>query len=183
MFLRITSGDLKGHRVKVVDPAIRPTKEKVRAALFNILFSLCDLEGTLFYDMFAGTGAVGIEAISRGAAYAFFTEWDRRRARHLETEIAALGLSGRAQVVCTDAFSVKAAGLLPRPADIVFIDPPYAERDRLTLLVARVVGEGIVAANGIVIVESDCPMLESIAGWAKKEKRYGDTWLSFFRHP
>jgi len=180
MFLRITAGDLKGRRIRVVDTAIRPTEEKVRAALFNTLFSLRYLDGTLFYDMFAGSGAVGIEALSRGAAHVLFTERDRRRAHHLEEQIALLDLSNRAQVVCADAFSAKIAVLLPHPADIIFIDPPYVERERLVPLVTRAINEGIIASNGIVIVESDIPLPEMIAGWGRKEKRYGDTRLSFF---
>ncbi len=69
MFLRITAGSFKGRKIPLADEAIRPTEEKVRAALFNTLFALRDLEGTLFYDLFAGSGAVGIAAVSRGGVF------------------------------------------------------------------------------------------------------------------
>ncbi len=180
MFLRITAGSLKGRRVSTADEMVRPTEEKVRAALFNTLYALRDIAGSLFYDMFAGSGAVGIEAVSRGAAEAVFTERDRRRARFLEGQIAVLGLSDRARVVCADAFSPRAREILPRPADIVFIDPPYEERARLEPLVARCIEDSLVAPDGVVIVESDILLPEEILGFVNKRKRYGGTHLSFF---
>ncbi len=180
MFLRITAGFLRGRKIPLADEAIRPTEEKVRAALFNTLFALRDLDGALFYDLFAGSGAVGIEAISRGAAEVVFTERDRKRVRFLDERLSALGIADRARVVCADAFSSRIKEILPRPADIVFIDPPYAERERLMPLAAQCIREQIVAPEGVLIIESDCPLPDDVEGWQKKEKRYGDTYLSFF---
>ncbi len=180
MFLRITAGTLKGRRIAIADNAFRPTEEKVRAALFNTLFALRDLEGTLFFDMFAGSGAVGIEAISRGADQAIFTERNSQRARFLTNQLATLGVAARARVFCADAFSVQTRAFLPRAADIVFIDPPYEERSRLSFLAAQCIQEAIVSPDGILIIESDSELPPEIEGWQKREKRYGDTYLSFF---
>jgi len=180
MCLRITAGSFKARKIPLADEAIRPTEEKVRAALFNTLFALRDLEGTLFYDLFAGSGAVGIEAVSRGAAQVIFTERDRKRARFLEGQLSALGIADRARVFCADAFSARVKEFLPRPADIIFIDPPYAERERLMPLAAQCIREHLVAPDGILIVESDGALPDEVEGWQKKEKRYGGTYLSFF---
>jgi 16S rRNA (guanine966-N2)-methyltransferase len=118
--MRIIGGEFRSRRLKAVPgDRVRPTPDRLRESLFNILAPI--IEGKTFLDAYAGTGAVGIEALSRGAARAIFIEKHRGAAEILEDNLAALGVQKRAQVL---RGSVQL--LLPRyPADIVFLDPPY----------------------------------------------------------
>jgi len=98
---------------------VRPTSDKMRETLFNILGS--QIEGVVFLDAFAGTGAVGIEALSRGARHAVFIEKDRNAANLIKSNLAALGIGARARVIQGSA----ALYLEKIDAEMVFIDPPY----------------------------------------------------------
>ncbi|HOW51457.1 MAG TPA: 16S rRNA (guanine(966)-N(2))-methyltransferase RsmD [bacterium] len=180
MFLRITAGRLKGRRLTVPDTTLRPTEEKVRAALFNTLFAMKEFEGALFLDLFAGSGAVGIEALSRGCARTIFVDRDRRMLAHLQQQLALLDVAATAEMICADSFTATLKEKLSERVDIIFIDPPYDDRDRIPELVRRCIEEGIVADHGVIVTESDTAMPEQIAGWGRKEKRYGGTFLSFY---
>ncbi len=180
MFLRITAGRLKGRRLTVPDTTLRPTEEKVRAALFNTLYALKEFEGTLFLDLFAGSGAIGIEALSRGCRRALFVDRDRRTLAHLQEQLALLDVAAAAETVCADSFTATLKEKLPERADMIFIDPPYGDRERIPGLVRRCIEEKIVTERGVIVTESDGAMPEEIAGWGRKEKRYGDTFLSFY---
>jgi len=180
MFLRITAGSLKGRRLTVPDTTLRPTEEKVRAALFNTLFAMKEFEGALFLDLFAGSGAVGIEALSRGCHRSLFVDRDRRTIAHLQRQLALLDLAATAEAICADSFTATLKEKLSERADMIFIDPPYDDRERLPGLVRRCIEEGIVADRGVIVIESDMAMPEEIAGWGRKEKRYGGTFLSFY---
>jgi 16S rRNA (guanine966-N2)-methyltransferase len=121
--LRIIAGRLRGSRIAVADrPGLRPTPDRVRETLFNWLAPV--IEGARCLDLFAGTGALGIEALSRGAESCTFVESDRELARRIEDDLARLH-AGDARVVATDAESLLASAP-PQPFDIVFLDPPFA---------------------------------------------------------
>ena len=123
---RIIGGVAGGRRIAVPPRGTRPTTDRVRESLFNVVTARRDIEGMSVLDLYAGSGALGLEALSRGAASALFVESDRRAAAVLERNIATLGLSGatlrRGQVT-----AVLAAGAAApvAPADLVLADPPY----------------------------------------------------------
>lgn len=148
---RIVAGAAKGRRLVVPPHGTRPTSERAREALFNSLRSLLDLDGARVLDLFAGSGAVGLEALSRGAASVTLVESDRAAAETLRRNVAAVGLPGAA-IVRRDA----AAYLDGPPAteyDLVFADPPYAlAEEDLARLLGRL-AQGWLGADAVVVVE------------------------------
>lgn len=147
----------------------RPTTDKVRESLFNALESRGEIEGRAVLDLFAGSGALGIEALSRGARHCTFVERDRRAVEALRTNIEQLGLGDRSAVVVADVMA-RLPGL-PR-TDLALADPPYAFTSWEALL-AGVDAEQVVA-------ESDHP-LEPTPCWAvQRVRRYGRTWVTWF---
>src|SRR5580692_5974821 len=118
--MRVIAGEFRSRRLKSL-PGLntRPTPDRLRETLFNVLAS--SVSDGVFMDIYAGTGAVGIEALSRGARRAIFIENNRAAVEVIRDNLAALGLEGRAEV-----FTAKAATVLERArADIAFLDPPY----------------------------------------------------------
>jgi 16S rRNA (guanine966-N2)-methyltransferase len=159
----------------------RPTTDRVRESLFNVLDARVELTGAAVLDLYAGSGALGLEALSRGAVSAVFVESDRRAAAVIESNTAALGAVG-AVVRCGSVASVLASDA-DRPFDLVFADPPYevSSADVEAVLSALVAG-GWVAAGAIAVVERprSAPPLAWPAGWtADRARRYGDTRLEF----
>lgn len=169
--MRVVAGDLRGRRIESpTGDATRPTTDKVREAVFNALVSLGAVEGARVLDLFAGTGAMGIEALSRGAAHCTFVENDRAALAVLRTNIDKLGVGQRSTVVSGDAASALVGG---HTADIVIVDPPYGFADW-----------GRVLANvgdALVIIESGAPVSVP-GGWeCLRERRYGRTNVAFLR--
>ncbi len=123
--VRIVGGDLRRRRIQTPAGAetTRPYPERVREAVFNLLRG--HTQGEMVADVFSGTGSMGIEALSRGASRCVFYEKDRSVARLLKENLAELGLEDRADVVMGDALGVSAIARAPRPAHLVFFDPPY----------------------------------------------------------
>jgi len=122
---RIIAGTVGGRRIAVPPSGTRPTSDRVREALFSALQAGPGLAGAAVLDLCAGSGALGIEALSRGAEYALFVESDRRAAGTLRANLADLGLAGVATLRVASAGAVL-AGPAPRAFDLVLIDPPYA---------------------------------------------------------
>ncbi|HEX4251390.1 MAG TPA: 16S rRNA (guanine(966)-N(2))-methyltransferase RsmD [Pseudonocardia sp.] len=122
---RIIAGTVGGRRIAVPPSGTRPTSDRVREALFSALQAGPGLVGASVLDLCAGSGALGIESLSRGAAHALFVESDRRAAATLRANLADLGLAGVATLKVASAGSVL-AGPAPRAFDVVLIDPPYA---------------------------------------------------------
>ena len=122
---RIIAGTVGGRRIAVPPSGTRPTSDRVREALFSALQAGPGLAGASVLDLCAGSGALGIEALSRGAAHALFVESDRRAAGTLRANLADLGLAGVAELRVATAGAVL-AGPAPRAFDVVLIDPPYA---------------------------------------------------------
>jgi 16S rRNA (guanine966-N2)-methyltransferase len=166
--MRVVAGELGGRRLVAPDgTSTRPTTDRVREAIFNSLGSAGVLEGAIVVDLFAGSGAIGIEALSRGAERCVFVERDRKALRALEENLDALDLHDRSRVIVADAATAAAA----LDADIVFADPPYGFDDWSDLL-ARVMGDFVVAESGAEIVPP--------AGWTVlRSKRYGRTRVTF----
>jgi 16S rRNA (guanine966-N2)-methyltransferase len=150
--VRIVAGLAKGRRLAAPAGATRPTSDRAREAMFSTLAHLVDLDGARVLDLFAGTGAVGLEALSRGAALAVLVEADRAAAEVLRRNADTVGLPG-ARIVRRPVVAVLAEPP-DEPFDVVFADPPYALDDTaLADLLAAVAGNGWLADGGVVVVE------------------------------
>jgi 16S rRNA (guanine966-N2)-methyltransferase len=163
--LRIVAGNWRGRRLPVVDAdGLRPTAERVRETLFNWLMHT--IAGKRCLDLFAGTGALGLEALSRGARSCIFVERDRRAARALRENVRTLDAAG-AEVIEADAQRVIDT-LEPGRVDLVFLDPPFADAD-LTRLCRRLVESGILAPDARVYLEMprDAADIELPDGWRR----------------
>ena len=170
----MVSGELRGRRIEA-PPGIdtRPTTDKVREAVFNALNSLDLVRDATVADLYAGSGALGIEALSRGASHCTFIERDRTALRTLRDNVAELGLDDRSKVVPGDAMVLGTS----LDVDLVLADPPYDFDDWPDLLNATK-APFVVAEAGHPLDRLD-PV--SIPGWeAIRTKRYGRTWITFF---
>ena len=124
--MRVVGGALGGRRLVAPEPgsdSTRPTSDRAREAIFNMLVSVQAVVGVTVTDLFAGTGALGIEALSRGAAHATFVDSDPAACRIINANLAGLGLAERAAVSRSDVESYLATH--PDPVDLAFADPPY----------------------------------------------------------
>jgi 16S rRNA (guanine966-N2)-methyltransferase len=165
------AGELRGRRIES-PPGLdtRPTTDKVREAVFNALVSRDLVRDARVADVFAGTGALGIEALSRGAAHCTFVERDRNVVRYLRTNLEQLGLESRSRVVAGEALSQAAA----LDVDIVLADPPY-EFDDWTRFLSALQAPFVVAEAGRPLDRLE------VTGWQPtRSKRYGRTWITFF---
>ncbi|SDD34146.1 16S rRNA (guanine(966)-N(2))-methyltransferase RsmD [Glycomyces harbinensis] len=179
---RIIAGSLKGRRLSTPPgDRTRPTSDRVREALFNSLAPGGDLDGLRFADLYAGSGAVGLEALSRGASAALFVESHVLTAKLLRKNIADLGAAG-AEVICAPV--EKALQSEPAlPFDIVFADPPYAVTDaEIGDLLESLVAQGWLAPDADVVVERggkdpSVPWPAQIA--EDRVRRYGGTALCY----
>jgi 16S rRNA (guanine966-N2)-methyltransferase len=177
--LRIIGGSLRGSRLAVADvPGLRPTPDRVRETLFNWLMPVID--GARCLDLFAGTGALGIEALSRGAAWVDFVESDATLARELKQNLVRLK-----QVQCSvqtgNALTVLATAP-PQPSDIVFIDPPVAAD--LWAASARALEDGgWLRAPAFVYVEAPAHATPALpAGWTlHREAAAGAVRFALYR--
>ena len=155
----------------------RPTTDRVRESVFNVLAARLDFDGIAVVDLYAGSGALGLEALSRGAGSVLFVEQDRRAADVISANIAAVGLPG-ARVRRGSVAAVLAAGP-GAPVDLVFADPPYElPAAEVESMLALLESAGWVSAGSVVVVERPAagPSLSWPPGWqAWPQRRYGDT--------
>ncbi|HIC96351.1 TPA: 16S rRNA (guanine(966)-N(2))-methyltransferase RsmD [Candidatus Bipolaricaulota bacterium] len=183
--MRVTGGVKGGERLlELQDERIRPMRDQVRAALFNIIREF--VPESRFLDLFAGTGAVGIEALSRGAKEATFVDHLPEAVRLIKMNLAKLGLTGRARVYRLDVFEAVARfERRGREYDLIFLGPPYGlGLGHKTL--ERLGDSGIVAEDGLVIAEvfkkEQAEMEERYGRLALSlERRYGDNLILFYR--
>lgn len=174
--MRVVAGSAKGRRLVAPEGVdTRPTSDRVREAVCNALASLGALGGAEVLDLFAGSGALGIEALSRGAARCTFVERSRRALAALRQNLAATGLTDRAEVVPAEALPWLASlGTPPaRHFDVAFLDPPYAFNGWTRLLADL--------PAGLAVVESDREVAVPAPWYAVRVKRYGGTVVSFAR--
>lgn len=179
--VRIVGGALKGRRLRVFDRGVRPTSERTREAIFDILGPET-VEGASVLDLYAGTGALGIEALSRGARTADFVEGDRGVARRLVENIGLLGLADRARVRVADLDRAALPPGLAGPWRLVFLDPPYAG-DTGQRWVASLAAAQCFEPGALVVYERRkgpaVPL--SAALTLATERTYGDTTVAFYR--
>ncbi len=157
----------------------RPTTDRVRESLFNVLSARMDLGGATVLDLYAGSGALGLEALSRGAAAAVFVESDQRAAAVIGQNIKTLGVAG-ATLRRGAVASVLAAGT-DRPVDLVLADPPYdVDAVDVEKVLSELTARGWAKAGTVVVVEraASGPPLRWPVGWEVwPERKYGDTRL------
>ena len=177
--MRVVAGEARGRPLR--SPAgetTRPTADRVREALFNALFSRGPIAGLRVADLYAGSGALGIEALSRGADEAWFVESDREAVAVIEQNLETLGFSDRARVLRQTV--EQSMGALPGDLDVVLVDPPYAFDGWVDLL--TLIGP-LTGHDAVVVIESDRPV-PLPPGWEKvRERTYGGTVITFTAPP
>jgi 16S rRNA (guanine966-N2)-methyltransferase len=180
--MRVIAGKYKGRILKTVpDNSVRPATDKVRGAIFNVMQSRIDWSAAVVLDLFAGSGSVGIEALSRGAKKVVFVENNRAAMKFLTGNLESIGAAGDAQIVQGDVFHFLKSAY--RTYDVVFADPPY-ELETLAALPNTIFHSNVVSADGYLIIEHPTRFaFQSGSDWEPTvEKTYGRTTVSFFQH-
>lgn len=182
---RIVAGRFGGRRIEVPASGVRPTSDRVREAIFSTLgHELGTWRGVHVLDLFAGSGGLGLEAVSRGAAAAVFVERDRRVAAVLRRNIVSLGCD-TCDVVVADVRSLPRPAAEQAPAALVLADPPYSTRpERLAPALRRAVVSGWVRPGATFVVETDgghdeAPFPAEVSVTARKD--YGGTRVWYGR--
>lgn len=189
MAMRVQSGDARGRSIKALPtgPDVRPILARIRKSLFDILRPR--IRGVRFLDLFAGTGTVGIEALSNGAAFATFVDASPNSCRMIEKNLAVLGFADRSRVVRGDV--VRDLRIVAgSPFDIIFMGPPYKDDQKrplaLTVPALQAVGDHGLAAVGSIVVgqHHKKESLDGLpAGWEiVRQNHYGDSILTFFKN-
>ena len=184
--MRIIAGSWRGrHLITPADDRIRPTSDRVRGAIFNILTHGVDefvLEGARVIDLFAGTGALGFEALSRGAAHCIFVEKDSAARTLLSRNIALLDFDASCEILAVDAARLGPAGRRP-PCNLAFLDPPYGKGLGERALAALAEGRWLAPGAIIVAEESTGATIAWPAGYEVLDvRRWGDTQAAFARY-
>lgn len=179
--MRIISGELRGRRLTTPkDDRVRPTTDKVKEAIFNIIQQYMD--DSVVIDMFAGTGNLGLEAISRGARKAYFVDKDRRSIALVRDNVNYCKVGERAVILCYDYAA--AVSRIHEKADIIFLDPPYGD-GLYEDCVEKIVENDLLAPGGIIVAEhSAMEMLpEELSGLPMiKCRKYGKICVSIYEN-
>jgi len=186
--VRIVGGEWRGRRIQApAGRASRPTSDRVREAIFDVIGSLCirgetRLQGASVLDLFAGSGALGLEALSRGAGDCTFVENATPAVRALRANLKALGCAPeRARVVCRDArLALRADAGAGSTYTLVLVDAPYAELQHFEADLGHHL-ESLLTADGVAVVESAKGYAVRLPLRVAGSKRYGDTAVTFFR--
>ena len=179
--MRVIAGKAKGHQLKVPKgTAIRPATDLVRGAIFSILETTVS-DWSLVLDLFAGSGAMGIEALSRGAGWVDFVDHEPRCCDIIRQNLEKTKLAAQAHVYCCSV--AKAISFLDKEYNIIIMDPPYSDSS-INSLVARLATSKLVGTNSIVVV-THSPRLRLNSSYAPlnliKERRHGDSCIAVYR--
>ncbi len=183
--MRVVGGRYKGRVIKSMPKRentklLRPTTERVKESVFSILNNY--LEGTKFLDLFAGTGAVGIEALSRGVSKAVFVESDKRFCKLIRENLRRLGVpEERYEVICLDYIdALKKLARRGEVFDFIYADPPY-EKGYYTRVVNMIRRLGLLDRDGLLILEEPKknPFIPEDEEWLVEKRDYGTTTVSF----
>jgi 16S rRNA (guanine966-N2)-methyltransferase len=177
--MRITGGTLRSRRLFSTESAkLRPATDRLRETMFNILGNMIDIEGRTALDLYAGTGSVGFETISRGANKVVFVESDRKIAGVISRNAESLGVSERCDIRLMNA--ARFVSTAEECFDIAYVDPPYAINDRTHEIVGALLKRRLVNAAGIICIEHSrrySPPAELLV----RQKIFGSTFLSFIK--
>ncbi|MDO8491259.1 MAG: 16S rRNA (guanine(966)-N(2))-methyltransferase RsmD [Dehalococcoidia bacterium] len=179
--MRVIAGAAKGHRIKAPrGSSVRPTSDMVRGAIFSMLEAM-GVEWGRVLDLYAGTGAMGIEALSRGAEWLDSVEQDSRNCAVIKDNLEHTGFSEEAKVHCCS--TEKALSFLQEGYDLVFVDPPYADPDLPSALRRLFSSKALTPRSTVVIEHSRRRALEGSYGGfhLTRELRHGDTRVSVYR--
>ena len=186
--MRIIAGTFRSRQLKSLKGmALRPTSDNLRETLFNVLGGL--VVDARFMDLFAGTGAVGIEALSRGASEAIFVEKHPPAVALIKENLESLEIREGARVVASDALKalerlVKEPSAANARIDLLFLDPPYAETEQYKSVLSYLGGANLLAENAVVIAEHQSKLdLPESFGKLRRVRvlRQGDAALTFYR--
>ncbi len=184
MPIRVIAGTAKGRKLKLVPgDSTRPIMDRVKESLFNILGT--GIRGCSFLDLFAGTGSVGIEALSRGAERALFIDNNRLAIRTVHENLEHTRLADRAEVLRTDAFAYLQRQA-PEAFEYIYIAPPQYKGMWKKILLALDENPAHLQPDGVVVVQIDPSEREDVVLKALRmydERTYGRTLLWFFEHP
>jgi 16S rRNA (guanine966-N2)-methyltransferase len=179
--MRITGGIAKGQQLKVPkNDLVRPTTDRVREAIFSILASLTS-HWSRGLDLFAGTGALGIEALSRDAEWVDFVDQQPKSCAVIKQNLYKVGFSQKAHVYCCSV--AKALTFLDSKYDIVFMDPPYSDPS-INHVAMQLANSKVIDDKSLIVIShaSRFPLQQSYDGLSLiKEKRHGDTCISIYR--
>lgn len=181
---RIISGEFRGRRLSVPDTGTRPTTDRVREALFSIVGARVDPNGLRVLDLYAGSGALGLEALSRGAATATFVDDRRRATATITANMTSLGCADRARVVTTTA----AHFLATEPSesfDLAVLDPPYARDGALVAAELERIASEWLSDDGLLVIERDARSTTLRAPDGVEvlvDKTYGETRIQVMRN-
>lgn len=181
MSLRVISGEAKGHILKVPqNTGTRPATDLVRGAIFSMLENLTD-DWSRVLDLFSGSGAMGIEALSRGAGWADFVDRQERCCAIIKQNLEKTRLADRAHVYCTSV--ERALSFLDNKYDIVIMDPPYADAT-IGGIITRLADSKLIGSHTIVVV-THSPRLKLEPDYASltliKERRHGDSVIALYK--
>jgi len=179
--MRVTTGKFKGRTLHTVkDFTVRPATDRVRQTIFNVLTHRMQLDGCRVLDLFAGSGSLGIEALSRGAAHATFVEQDGNAVGCLEANLERLGAETDATVLHMDALHFLRQSR--ESYDLIFADPPYAYATTAELP-EEIFSRSLLTGNGFLLIEHAAPLhFAPSAAWTTGPvKQFGRTVVTFFK--
>ena len=176
--MRVISGKFRGKKLLgFKGDDIRPTTDRVKENVFNIISA--KIRGSVFLDLFSGTGAIGIEAVSCGAAETYFCDEAKESASLTQKNLASVGVSADSLLRCGFEEALKRLSASVKKFDFIYLDPPYASGFYAGAL--RIIEErDLLSEGGVAICESDAPVV--FAGGLVKldERKYGGTYIAFF---
>ena len=180
--MRICGGKYRGRKLNTPDgDHIRPTSDKVRQAIFNMLESRGLVQDARVIDGFCGTGALGLEALSRGAHSCLFMDKDKRSIAVCKDNIIALDVVTQSKTVCIDTTKVKTIPNISEPADLVFLDPPY-RLDMISQAINALTEANLVNDETSYVLEAERQFVIQEAGFVlEKEKTYKNTKVMIVR--
>jgi 16S rRNA (guanine966-N2)-methyltransferase len=184
--MRITGGTLRSRAIRAPrGQSTRPTSDRVRESLFGILESAGRLRGACVLDLYAGTGALALEAVSRGASRATLVESSRDALVAVRGNVATLGVEDRVRVVAGDVRDAVRRGTVEGPFDLVLVDPPWALVDsgEAVRVLEDLARSSLLAEGALVVLEHSArtpsPGIDGLSN--DQSRRYGDTALTFYK--
>jgi 16S rRNA (guanine966-N2)-methyltransferase len=178
--LQVLTGKIKGRKLKVPKGrTIRPTTSRIKKSIFD---TLGDVSGLRVLDIFAGSGGLGIESLSRGAAQVVFIEKNPHVFKILRENVVACGFLGKAQFVCDDYMrALRELTSRGMKFDLVFIDPPYSMYDTIGVLDFISTVSGCVESGSLIVIEHENLINRGLVGFSKTTRSFGGTKVSYFK--